>query len=112
MKQVNAFPAFVKTLPSIDLPFPGARGWLLQGEGQQVAFVEFIETVDVPEHSHEEQWEFTVDGSVELHMGGNSAEYAAGENFYIPAGVPHSARVQEGYKAIILFNAPDRYRPK
>ena len=60
MKQVVSFPDFIMTLPEIDVPLPGARGWLLQGEGQQVAFLEFTETVDVPEHSHEEQWEFAI----------------------------------------------------
>jgi quercetin dioxygenase-like cupin family protein len=112
MKQVTSFPDFIETLPEIDVPFAGARGWLLQGEGQQVAFIEFSETLDVPEHSHEEQWEFTIAGSAVLHMQGESAEYTAGENFYIPAGVPHSARVQAGYKAVILFNAPQRYRAR
>jgi quercetin dioxygenase-like cupin family protein len=111
-KQYPTFPDFIHTLPQIDIPFPSARGWLLQGEGQQVAFIEFSETVDVPEHSHEEQWEFPVAGSVLLHMEGESAEYTAGENFYIPAGVPHSARVQAGYQAVIFFNSPDRYKTK
>ena len=112
MKQVVSFPDFIMTLPEIDVPLPGARGWLLQGEGQQVAFLEFTETVDVPEHSHEEQWEFAIAGHVVLHMRGESVEYTAGESFYIPAGVPHSARVQAGYKAVIFFNSSQRYRTR
>lgn len=32
-------PAFVRTLPEIELPVPGARGWLIQGAGQQAMVV-------------------------------------------------------------------------
>jgi len=45
------------------------------------------------------------DDSVE----GVEKEYQAGDNFFIPAGVLHSARVTAGYKAVILFNEPDCY---
>ncbi|MBU0740967.1 cupin domain-containing protein [bacterium] len=105
-------PSFLQALPEIDLPISGARGWLLQGEGQQVVFVEFGETVDVPEHGHAEQWEFAVAGRVDLHIDGGTIGYTAGDNFFIPAGVPHGATVHAGYKALIVFNAPDRYLPR
>lgn len=109
---MEVIPDFVKALQGLELPFRGARGWLIQGEGQQVVFVEFAETVEVPEHSHEEQWEFVVTGRVELRVDGDCREHNAGDNFYIPAGVPHSATVEAGYKAIIVFNSPDRYKAK
>jgi quercetin dioxygenase-like cupin family protein len=112
MAPIEEFPEFVRTMPEIDLPFPDVRGWLLQGQGQQVAFVEFDKDVEVPEHAHEEQWEFPVAGMVELHIMGDSREYLPGDDFYIPAGVPHSASVKAGYKAIIFFNSSERYSPK
>jgi quercetin dioxygenase-like cupin family protein len=112
MKLVNDFPSFVRALPEVDLPFPGARGWMLQGSGQQVVFAQFEEDLDVPEHSHAEQWEFCLAGSVLLRRGSGEEEIGAGENFYIPAGLPHSASVHAGYKAMMIFNAPDRYKTK
>jgi quercetin dioxygenase-like cupin family protein len=106
------FPDFVSSCPELELPFHGARGWLVQGEGQQVIFIEFSEAVEVPEHSHEQQWEFIVAGRVILHMEGGSREYVTGDNFFIPSGVPHGATVQAGYKALIIFNSPERFRQK
>lgn len=112
MSRQESLPAFVRSLPEADLPIPGARGWLLQGATQQVVFVEFAETVEVPEHAHQEQWEFALAGRVDLRIGGGTRTYAAGDNFFIPAGEPHGATVHAGYKAMIAFNATDRYRPK
>lgn len=106
------FPEFVKGLPELDLPFEGVTGWVVQGETQQVAFLEFTKTVEVPEHSHEEQWEFVIDGRVELRVDGKPVEHNAGSNFFIPADVPHAATVYAGYRAMIVFNSPNRYSTK
>ena len=35
------FPDFIKQMKEADLPFPTAKGWLVQGGGEQVAFIEF-----------------------------------------------------------------------
>ena len=112
MPRVELIPEFLKGLPEVDLPIAGARGWLLQGEQQQVVFVEFEATVDVPEHQHAEQWELAVAGQVDMRVGGMTTTYTAGDSFVIPAGVPHAARVQAGYRALMIFNARDRYRAK
>jgi len=105
-------PEFLKRGPRIDLPIPGAQGWMLQGESQQVVFIEFSETVEVPEHDHAEQWEFAVAGKVELRREGRTEIHESGSNFFIPAGMRHSATVHAGYQALIVFNAPDRYLPQ
>lgn len=105
-------PAFVKNLPEIELPVRGARGWLIQGTGQQVVFVEFGETVEVEEHTHGHQWEFALAGRVELHREETTELYERGDNFFVPAGQPHAATVHAGYQAMIVFNAPDRYLPR
>ncbi len=112
MKQIQEFPDFVRQLPELDLPIPGARGWLLQGESNQIAFAEFSEQVEVPEHTHAEQWEFAIAGKVTLHRGGKSTEYGPGESFFLAALEPHGATVQAGYKAMIIFNEAERYRAK
>lgn len=109
MEGIEEFPDFVRGLTEAAMPFEGVRGWFMQGDGKQVAFVEFLEAADVPAHSHTEQWELVLAGSVRLRVGGQEKEFQAGDNFFIPAGAPHSAQVDAGYKAIIIFNEPDRY---
>ena len=52
MQRIDHIPDFVKSCPEIELPIPGARGWMIGGPEQQVVFVEFAETVEVPEHTH------------------------------------------------------------
>jgi quercetin dioxygenase-like cupin family protein len=111
MESIGEFPEFIRKMPRVALPFDGARGWLMQGEKHQAVFVEFDDETEVPEHSHAEQWEFPLAGSVRVHMGGGSVAYRPGEHFYIPAGVPHRATVSGGYRAMMLFNSPDRYKP-
>lgn len=105
-------PDFFKANPRIDLPLPGVEGWLLQGERQQAVVVEFDETVEVPEHDHASQWEIVLEGQVELHRQGGTEIYETGESFFIPAGQPHGATVHRGYKALIIFDEPDRYLPQ
>ena len=112
MPNLQPIPEFLKQNPEIELPIPGARGWLLQGQGQQVVFVEFSETVEVPEHSHAEQWEFALAGKVELRREGLTEAITAGENFFVPAGQLHAATVHAGYQALIVFNSGDRYLAK
>lgn len=112
MKLVTPFPDFIEALAEVDVPIEGVRGWMVQGSAQQVVFLQFDRTVEVPEHSHSEQWEFPLAGRAELRIHGETFEYGAGENFYIPAGVPHAATVHSGYRAMIVFNEPARYTPK
>ena len=112
MTEIKQFPDFVKALPEVDLPLPGARGWMIQGEKQQVVFLEFDQDVKVPEHAHDEQWELALAGSVVLTREGEETEYRAGDSFFIPAGVPHAGSIKGGYKAMLVFNSPDRYKQK
>ena len=51
MKSYDGIPAFLQANPEIELPIPGARGWLLQGAAQQMVVVEFSETLEVPVHA-------------------------------------------------------------
>jgi len=109
MSHVKAFPDFVQRLPELDLPFPGVTGWVVQDDAQQVVFLEFTETIEVPEHTHEDQWEFALAGKVELRRDGKFEMYGPGEHFFIPSGQPHKATVYAGYRAMIVFDAPNRY---
>jgi quercetin dioxygenase-like cupin family protein len=106
------FPDFIKNNPEVDFPFPGVRGWMIRSDRQQTVFVEFTETVEVPEHSHADQWEMVIAGRAELHRNGGTEVSEPGDNFFVPAGQLHAATVHAGYKAVIVFDAPDRYRTK
>jgi quercetin dioxygenase-like cupin family protein len=112
MSRYADLPPFLEALPEVDIPLPGVTGRLLQAGERQVVFAEFAETVEVPEHAHQEQWEFCLAGRVDLRIGGEIVTHEAGDNFYIPAGVPHGAVVHAGYRAMMVFNARDRYRAK
>jgi quercetin dioxygenase-like cupin family protein len=109
---LNDFPDFLRNNPEVDFPFPGVRGWMIGSERQQAVFVEFTETVEVPEHAHADQWELVIAGRAELHRAGGTEVFTAGDNFFVPAGQPHAATVHAGYRAVIMFDAPDRYRAK
>jgi quercetin dioxygenase-like cupin family protein len=47
-----------------------------------------------------------------LARGGEIETYRAGDAFVIPAGEPHSAVVQPGYRAVVVFDQADRYRAR
>lgn len=112
MKGMNEFPAFVSQFKEADVPLEGVKARMMQDSRSQVVFIEFSKAVNVPEHSHKEQWEFVLSGSVRLNREGEESEFCAGDNFFIPEGVPHSAKVSEGYRALVIFNEPNRYEPR
>ena len=112
MSDIKDFPDFIRALPEVNLPFPGCHGWLIQGPDHQVVFVGFDRTTAVPEHSHAEQWELVLAGEVVLDRDGVSRTYRAGDDFFIGAGVRHSAVVSAGYRAMMIFNSQDRYKRK
>jgi quercetin dioxygenase-like cupin family protein len=45
-------------------------------------------------------------------MQGESREYGPGDNFFLPAGVPHGGSIQAGYRALIVLNEADKYKRK
>lgn len=112
MKGMSEFPAFVSQFEEAHVPLEGVKARMMRDSRSQVVFIEFAEAVSVPEHSHKEQWEFVLSGSVRLNRAGEEAEFSAGDNFFIPAGVAHSAKVSDGYRALIIFNEPNRYEPR
>jgi quercetin dioxygenase-like cupin family protein len=106
------FPDFIERLPQADLPIPGADGYLLQAKEHQVAFLRSERDTVTPEHSHAAQWEIPLEGTAEVAMGGQVKVFGPGQPFYVPAGVLHSGKVKGPYAAIIVFDAPDRYKVK
>ncbi|MHC4401430.1 MAG: cupin domain-containing protein [Planctomycetota bacterium] len=111
MAEEPFFPGIITSLPPAELPIAGVSSYLFQGERQQFIFMTFDQDVEVPEHSHEAQWGVVLDGQVELTISGEHRVLKKGDTYFIPKGVPHSARIQGGYKDLTLFNQKDRYRP-
>jgi len=108
----DIFPKPIRDLPEADIPLKGVTAFLSQGENHQIIFMEFKKDVDIPEHFHESQWEIVVNGKVDLFIEGNKKTYKKGENFFIPKGVKHSAKVYSGYSSIAFFNQKERYKKK
>jgi len=108
----NNFPEPIENLPEAEVPFDGIKTRLLQGKNHQIVFMKFEKDIDIPEHSHESQWEIVIDGKVDVWIGGKLHSCKKGDNFYIPAGVKHHAKVYKGYSCIAFFNERQRYKRK
>jgi len=107
-----SFPELINALPQADIPLSGLSAWLLQAGEKQVLFMEFAEDASVPEHRHEAQWGVVIDGEIELTIAGEKQVFTKGDSYFIPKGVPHSARIQKGCRDVTLFDQKDRYKPK
>jgi hypothetical protein len=51
-------------------------------------------------------------GTLVFTVGGWTHRYGPGDEYLIPAGVSHSARLRKGVRVIDYFDDPNRYRPK
>ena len=109
---VSNFPEPILKLPEADVPLDGVKAYLSQGENNQVIFMEFERDVDLPEHSHDSQWEVVIEGKVDLVVEGHKQTYQKGDRFFIPRGAKHSARIYAGYSSIAFFNQKDRYKKR
>lgn len=106
------FPPPITALPQADIPLAGVTAYLSQAATHQLVFMHFSQDVELPEHSHAEQWGIVLEGQITLTIDGQTRTYRAGERYFIPAGVPHSGRIHAGYADITFFNQPDRYSIK
>ncbi|MDQ7778696.1 MAG: cupin domain-containing protein [Planctomycetota bacterium] len=100
----------IQRLPDADIPLKGVLGRLLQGEKQQVVFFDIDPVGMIPPHSHAAQWGVVIEGEMALTIDGKSTTYRAGDSYYIPAGVVHSAEFKTKFKAVDVFDEPARYR--
>jgi quercetin dioxygenase-like cupin family protein len=108
----GVFPDPIVNLPEADVPLEGVRAYLSQSEGHQIIFMEFSEDVTVPEHSHESQWAVVLEGRIDLVIDGRERTLVKGDQYFVPRGVKHSARIHAGYADVTFFNQKDRYRRK
>ena len=106
------FPEMIRGLDEIDIPVDGIRGWLLQGGSTQAVFFD-IEPVGVIEpHHHCSQWGIVVMGEMDLTIDGQEKTYKAGDWYYIPEGVVHSASFKTRVHVIDIFDDGKRYSPR
>ena len=106
------FPEPITKLPLADIPLVGLKAHLSQSDNHQILFMQFEESVDLPEHSHEAQVGFVLEGKIDFIMDGEEYTFTRGDRYYIPAGVKHSAKIFAGYADITFFNEPGRYSAK
>lgn len=106
------FPEFIKNLPAADLPADGICGWLVQSENGQVLFLQADRQVQIPAHSHGNQWGIVIDGAMELTIDEKTETYRQGDSYFIPAGVMHGAILDKGFRALDYFADKDRYKIK
>lgn len=106
------YPEMITRLPEADLPVPGLRGWMLRSEHGLLVFFQAEEDVEIPPHSHKDQWGTVLEGEVEFTVGGEVSVKRPGDSYYIPGGVVHSAKVPKGAKILELFEEPDRFKEK
>ena len=50
-----------------------------------------------------------LNGEMELTIGGVSRTLIKGDQYFLPDGVEHSAKIHAGYADITFFNQPDRF---
>ena len=106
------FPNIVRNLPEAGAQFRDITLWLLRGPTASLIFVEAQKDSEVPSHFHGAQWGFVVAGEMTLTIGDKTRTYRPGEEYFIPAGVPHAAKLKAGVRVIDFFDDPNRYRPK
>jgi len=103
------YPEMIESLPDVDVPVEGVRGKLVQSSDRQVVFFEIEPIGAIGLHSHGAQWGIVVEGEMDLTIGDETRTYRAGDSYYIPAGVEHGATFKTHFKAIDVFEEPDRY---
>ncbi len=111
MQDEVLFPNIITDCPQADIPIDGLTSYLLQCINHRIIFMIFENDVDVPEHSHEAQWDVVLCGEIELTINGKKQIFKKGDTYFISKNVPHSDRIKAGYKDLTLFNQKDRYKP-
>ena len=106
------YPKIITDLPDADIKFKGVKGWIAQGDNNQIVFLEIDSTAKVPEHSHKAQWGIVVEGEMELTINGKTKIYRKGDEYFIPSQVKHSARFLTRCRVIDFFSENARFKQK
>ena len=106
---MNAFPEFMKhpvnRIVRSNQATPGVEGYVFDGaNGSQMAFWTCGETATSAEHVHDyDEYMVVVQGCYTLVIHGKRIAVQAGEEYFIPRGVPHGGEVAAGTRTIHAF---------
>jgi len=107
------YPDVITSLPEAEVPFEGARAWILQSQDRQLVFFEFTAGMNLPEHSHNyPQWGMVIDGKMELRVDGETKVHSKGDEYLIPSGASHGAKFLEKTRVMDFYSEKSRYKPK
>ncbi len=68
--------------------------------------------INLPEHAHESQWGFILEGKIDLTINGKNYTYKRGDRYFIPNGVKLAGKIYAGYADKTFFNQTDIYKSK
>ncbi len=112
MQSESIFPEPILRLAAADIPLNGVHARLSQADTHQILFMEFSEDAELAAHSHEAQWGVVLKGIIDLVIDGKEHTFQRGDRYFIPEGVPHSAKIHAGYADVTFFDAAARYNPR
>lgn len=84
---------------------PGVEGYVFDGaDGSQMAFWTCAEAASWAEHVHDyDEYMIVVQGCYTLIINGERIPVEAGQEYFIPRGVPHSGEVVAGTRTVHAF---------
>ena len=106
------FPELIRSLPETDIKIKGLHGWLIQNEHILVSILECEEPVEVGEHSHGDQFGIVLCGTLDIMIDGKPYHYEKGDNYFVPSGAKHSAKLSADHRSLDFFEDTERYKPK
>ena len=106
---MTEFPEFMKAaanqIATTSQATPGVEGFVFDGaDGSQMAFWTCRNTASSSAHVHDfDEYVVVVQGCYTLVIDGRKIPVHAGEEYFIPKGVPHSGEVLAGTRTIHAF---------
>ncbi len=84
---------------------PGVEGYVFDGvDGSQMAFWTCRETASSTPHVHDfDEYMIVVEGCYTLIIDGQRIPVRAGEEYFMPKGIPHGGEVVAGTRTIHAF---------
>jgi len=106
---MDNFPEFMRhpanRIAKTDQATPGVEGYIFDGaDGSQMAFWTCRETTASATHAHDyNEYMLVVQGCYTLIIDGERIPVKAGEEYFIPRGVPHGGEVLAATRTIHAF---------
>lgn len=109
----SSYPEVITRLPEAEIPFEGAKAWIMQGTHSQIVFFLFEAEMNLPEHSHRyPQWGMVIEGKMELKIEEQPRICQKGDEYLIPAQAKHSAKFLDRTRVMDFFSEKTRFKSK